>query len=145
MDVRLPITTAGICLTLLLGGCSPGDEKPAVSLEEKTAQFEQSLDAITDPKLKDAVTELGGSLLLLERAQQKLDNKPPRTEYGEDALGVLRHYPTPQALVDTFINGLFFERISMGEIAKSLGTDRKGVQRIRDYALTMLRGALQEA
>ena len=45
----------------------------------------------------------------------------------------------------TVINGLFFERISMGEIAKSLGTDRKGVQRIRDYALTMLRGALQEA
>lgn len=45
----------------------------------------------------------------------------------------------------TVINGLFFERVSMGEIAKSLGTDRKGVQRIRDYALTMLRGALQEA
>ncbi|MBX8471087.1 hypothetical protein K5E37_18775 [Pseudomonas sp. RIT778] len=107
MDVRLPITTAGICFALMLGGCSPGDEKPAVSLEEKTAQFEQSLDAITDPKLKDAVTELGGSLLLLERAQQRLDNKPSRTEYGEDALGVLRHYPTPQALVDTFINGLF--------------------------------------
>ena len=107
MDVRLPITTAGICFALLLGGCSPGDEKPAFSLEEKTAQFEQSLDAITDPKLKDAVTELGGSLLLLERAQQKLDNKPSITEYGEDALGVLRHYPTPQTLVDTFINGLF--------------------------------------
>ena len=45
----------------------------------------------------------------------------------------------------TVINGLFFERVSMGEIAKSLGTDRKGVQRIRDYALVMLRGALQEA
>ena len=43
MDVRLPISTAGICFALLLGGCSPGDEKPAVSLEEKTAQFEQSL------------------------------------------------------------------------------------------------------
>lgn len=107
MDVRLPITIAVICFTLLLGGCSQGDEKRTVSLEEKTAKFEQSLDAITDPKLKDAVTELGGSLLLLERAQLKLDSNPAQTEYGEDALGVLKHYPTPQALVDTFIKGLF--------------------------------------
>lgn len=107
MDVRLPITIAGICFTLLLGGCSQGDDKRTVSLEEKTAKFEQSLDAITDPKLKDAVTELGGSLLLLERAQLKLDSNPAQTEYGEDALGVLKHYPTPQALVDTFIKGLF--------------------------------------
>ncbi len=107
MDVRLPITTAGICFALLMSGCSPGDEKHATSLEEKTAKFEQSLDAITDPKLKDAVSELGGSLLLLRRAKQKLDSNPAKTEYGEDALGVLKHYPTPQALVDTFINGLF--------------------------------------
>ena len=107
MDVRLPITIAGICFTLLLGGCSQSDEKRTVSLEEKTAKFEQSLDAITDPKLKDAVTELGGSLLLLERAQLKLDSNPAQTEYGEDALGVLKHYPNPQALVDTFIKGLF--------------------------------------
>ncbi|TWC19383.1 MULTISPECIES: hypothetical protein [unclassified Pseudomonas] len=107
MDVRLPITSAGICLALLLGGCSPSDEKRQTSLEEKTAQFEKSLDAIEDPKLKDAVAELGGSLLLLERAQLKLDSKPVETEYGEDVLAVLKHYPTPQALVDTYINGLF--------------------------------------
>ncbi|MCF5701862.1 hypothetical protein [Pseudomonas syringae] len=107
MDVRLPLTTIGICLAMLLGGCSPGEEKHALNLEEKTAKFEQSLDTISDPKLKDAVSELGGSLLLLERAQQKLDGIAMRTEYGEDALGVLKHYPTPQALVDTFINGLF--------------------------------------
>ena len=107
MDVRLPLTSAGICLALLLGGCSPNDEKRQVSLEEKTAQFEKSLDAIADPKLKDAVAELGGSLLLLERAQLKLDSKPLQTEYSEDALAVLKHYPTPQALVDTYINGLF--------------------------------------
>ena len=110
MDVRLPITSAGICLALLLGGCSPSDEKRQTSLEEKTAQFEKSLDAITDPKLKDAVAELGGSLLLLERAQLKLDSKPVETEYGDDALAVLKHYPTPQALVDTYINGLFVLR-----------------------------------
>jgi len=107
MDVRLPITTAGICLAVLLSGCSPGDEKHVASLEEKTATFEQSLDAITDSKLKDAITELGGSLLLLERAQLKLADNPLRTEYGEDALAVLKHYPAPQTLVDTFINGLF--------------------------------------
>jgi hypothetical protein len=108
MDVRLPFKTAGICLALLLGGCSPGDEKkPSVSLEAKTATFEHSLDAIADPKLKEAVTELGGSLLLLERAQLKLDSAPLKIVYGEDILGVLKHYPSPQALVDTFINGLF--------------------------------------
>ncbi|KJZ44301.1 MULTISPECIES: hypothetical protein [Pseudomonas] len=107
MDVRSPLTSAGICLALLLSGCSPSDEKRQVSLEEKTAQFEKSLDAIQDPKLKDAVSELGGSLLLLERAQLKLDNKPVETEYGEDALAMLKHYPSPQALVDTYINGLF--------------------------------------
>ncbi|HEF4762312.1 TPA: hypothetical protein SAN82_004780 [Pseudomonas putida] len=107
MDVRLPLTSAAICLALLMSACSPSDEKREVSLEEKTAQFEKSLDAISDPKLKDAVAELGGSLLLLERAQLKLDSKPVVTEYGEDALAVLKHYPTPQALVDTYINGLF--------------------------------------
>ncbi|RON21338.1 hypothetical protein BK660_11710 [Pseudomonas brassicacearum] len=107
MDVRLPLTSAGICLTLLMSGCSPSEDKHQVSLEEKTAQFEQSLDQIQDPKLKDAVSELGGSLLLLERAQLKLDSKPVDTEYGEDALAVLKHYPTPQVLVDTYINGLF--------------------------------------
>lgn len=106
MDVRLPLTSAGLCFALLLGGCSPNDEKRQVSLEEKIAQFEQSLETIEDPKLKDAVAELGGSLLLLERAQLKLDTKPVVTEYGEDALAVLKHYPTPQALVDTYINGL---------------------------------------
>ncbi|PTR27141.1 hypothetical protein [Pseudomonas sp. GV085] len=107
MDVRLPLTSAGFCMALLLSGCSPSDEKRQVSLEEKTAQFEKSLDAIQDPKLKDAVSELGGSLLLLERAQLKLDSKLVETEYGEDALAMLKHYPTPQALVDTYINGLF--------------------------------------
>ena len=110
MDVRLTLTSAGVCLALLLGACSPGEEKRQVGLEEKTAQFEKSLDAITDPKLKEAVAELGGSLLLLERAQLKLDSKPVETEYGDDALAVLKHYPTPQALVDTYINGLFVLR-----------------------------------
>ncbi|MEG0243730.1 MAG: hypothetical protein RR726_14950, partial [Pseudomonas sp.] len=88
----------------------PSDEHKQATLEEKTAQFEQSLDTIQDPRLKEAVGELGGSLLLLERARIKLDTRPVETEYGENALAVLAHYPTPQALVDTYINGLFVLR-----------------------------------
>ena len=66
MDLRLPLASFGLGLALLIsGGCSPSDEKKQASLEERTAQFEKSLDAIQDPKLKDAIADLGGSLLLL--------------------------------------------------------------------------------
>lgn len=88
----------------------PSDEQKQATLEEKTAKFEQSLDSIQDPKLRDAIADLGGSLLLLERAQAKLATKPIEAEYGEDSLALLKHYPTPQALVDTYINGLFVLR-----------------------------------
>lgn len=108
MDVRSPLASIGLFAALLIaGGCSPSDEKKQASLEEKTAKFEQSLDAIQDPKLRDAIADLGGSLLLLERAQAKLATKPIEAEYGEDTLALLKHYPTPKALVDTYINGLF--------------------------------------
>ncbi|AZD38256.1 hypothetical protein C4K22_5548 [Pseudomonas chlororaphis subsp. aurantiaca] len=111
MDLRLPLAGTGLCIAVLLSsGCSPSDEKQQVSLEQKTAQFEQSLDAIQDPKLKDAIADLGGSLLLLERAQLRLKSKPIETEYGDDALALLKHYPSPQALVDTYLNGLFILR-----------------------------------
>ncbi|WP_025129190.1 hypothetical protein [Pseudomonas sp. PH1b] len=113
MDLRLPLASVGLAVALLLsGGCSPSDEKQQASLEERTSAFEKSLDAIQDPKLKDAVADLGGSLLLLERAQLKLASKPIETEYGEDSLALLKHYPTPQALVDTYVNGLFVLRKS---------------------------------
>ncbi len=108
MDVRSPLASIGLFAALLIAsGCSPSDEKKQASLEEKTAKFEQSLDAIQDPKLRDAIADLGGSLLLLERAQAKLATKPIEAEYGEDTLALLKHYPTPKALVDTYINGLF--------------------------------------
>ncbi|WP_339530851.1 MULTISPECIES: hypothetical protein [unclassified Pseudomonas] len=111
MDVRSPLANLGLCAALLLaGGCSPSDEQKQATLEEKTAQFEHSLDSIQDPKLHEAVAELGGSLLFLERARVKLATKPIEAEYGEDSLALLRHYPTPQALVDTYINGLFVLR-----------------------------------
>ena len=109
MDVRLPFMGVSLGVMLLVG-CSPSEEKKQVSLEDKTTRFEQSLDAIKDEKLKDAVAELGGSLLLLERAQLKLQSKPLETEYGSDAMALLKHYPTPQALVDTYIGGLFVLR-----------------------------------
>ncbi|MCB2253234.1 hypothetical protein KTQ74_15110 [Pseudomonas chlororaphis] len=113
MDLRLPLASTGLCISLLLmTGCSPSDEKQQVSLEQKTAQFEQSLDSIQDPRLKDAIADLGGSLLLLERAQLRLQSKPIETEYGDDALALLKHYPSPQALVDTYLNGLFVLRKS---------------------------------
>ncbi|MFQ6592938.1 MULTISPECIES: hypothetical protein [Pseudomonas] len=111
MDVRSPLASLGLCAALLIAsGCSPKEEQKQATLEEKTAKFEQSLDSIQDPKLRDAIADLGGSLLLLERARVKLANKPIEAEYGEDTLTLLKHYPTPQALVDTYINGLFVLR-----------------------------------
>ncbi|AZE75023.1 hypothetical protein C4K00_4832 [Pseudomonas synxantha] len=111
MDVRSPLATLGLCAALLMAsGCSPKEEQKQATLEEKTTQFEQSLDDIQDPKLRDAIADLGGSLLLLERARLKLASKPIEAEYGEDSLALLKHYPTPQALVDTYINGLFVLR-----------------------------------
>ncbi|MBO0494640.1 hypothetical protein [Pseudomonas sp. Marseille-Q1929] len=111
MDVRTPLASFGLCAVLLMAsGCSPKDEQKQATLEEKTATFEQSLDNIQDPKLRDAIADLGGSLLLLERARVKLADKPIEAEYGENSLALLTHYPTPQALVDTYINGLFVLR-----------------------------------
>ncbi|POA51936.1 MULTISPECIES: hypothetical protein [unclassified Pseudomonas] len=111
MDLRLPLASLGLGLALLSsGGCSPSDEKQEANLKDEAAQLEKSLAAIQDPKLKDAFADLGGSLLLLERAQLKLATKPIETEYGDDSLAVLKHYPTPQALVDTYVNGLFVLR-----------------------------------
>ncbi|WP_159960000.1 hypothetical protein [Pseudomonas sp. R76] len=111
MDVRSPLASFGLCAVLLMAsGCSPKEEQKQATLEEKTAKFEQSLDSIQDPKLRDAIADLGGSLLLLERARTKLATKPIEAEYGEDTLALLKHYPTPQALVDTYINGLFVLR-----------------------------------
>ncbi|KTC49042.1 hypothetical protein AO262_18445 [Pseudomonas fluorescens ABAC62] len=111
MDVRSPLSSIGLCAALLLAcGCSPSEEQKQATLEEKTTKFEHSLDSIQDPKLRDAIADLGGSLLLLERARVKLATKPIEAEYGEDNLALLKHYPTPQALVDTYINGLFVLR-----------------------------------
>ncbi|POM13099.1 hypothetical protein CUU62_15355 [Pseudomonas sp. WP001] len=111
MDVRSPLASLGLCAALLMtSGCSPKEEQKQATLEEKTTTFEQSLDGIQDPKLRDVIADLGGSLLLLERARIKLDTKPIEAEYGEDSLVLLKHYPSPQALVDTYINGLFVLR-----------------------------------
>ena len=111
MDLRFPVACLGLSIALLAtSGCSPSDEQQQASLEERTAQFEQQLDAIKDQRLKEAVADLGGSLLLLERARLKLQEKPIETEYALNDLALLEHYPTPQALTDTYINGLFVLR-----------------------------------
>ncbi|BBP79463.1 hypothetical protein PHLH7_55670 [Pseudomonas sp. Ost2] len=110
MDLRRPLGCLGLSVALLMSGCSPNDKQQQTSLEERTAEFEKTLDTIQDPKLKDAVADLGGSLLLLERARLRLRDKPIETEYSDNALALLKHYPTPQALADTYINGLFVLR-----------------------------------
>lgn len=111
MDLRFPLACFGFSMALLtIGGCSPDDEHQQASLEQRSAAFEQSLDSIKDQQLKDAVADLGGSLLLLERARLKLQDKPVETEYGTDDLALLKHYPSSQALTDTYINGLFVLR-----------------------------------
>ena len=114
MDLRLPLGCLGLSVALLVSGCSPKDKQHHASLEERTAQFEKTLDTLQDPKLKDAVADLGGSLLLLERARLRLRDKPIETEYSDDALALLKHYPSPQALADTYINGLFVLRKNAG-------------------------------
>lgn len=111
MDLRFPLGCLGLSLALLTtGGCSPDDNHQQANLEERTAQFEKTLDTIKDQQLKDAVADLGGSLLLLERARIKLQDKTIETEYGDDDLALLKHYPSSQALSDTYINGLFVVR-----------------------------------
>ena len=111
MDLRFPLGCLGLSIALLItGGCSPDDKHQQASLEERSAAFEKSLDSIKDQQLKDAVADLGGSLLLLERARVKLEEKPLETEYGDDDLALLKHYPSSQALSDTYINGLFVVR-----------------------------------
>ncbi|WP_026014349.1 hypothetical protein [Pseudomonas psychrophila] len=111
MDLRLPLACLGLTTAFLMaGGCSPDDKHQQASLEERTAAFEKNLDTIQDQQLKDAVADLGGSLLLLERARIKLQDKAVETEYGTDELAQLKHYPTSQALSDAYINGLFVVR-----------------------------------
>ena len=111
MDLRFPLACFGFSMALLaIGGCSPDDEHQQASLEERGTAFEQSLDTIKDQQLKDAIADLGGSLLLLERARLKLQDKPIETEYGTDDLALLKHSSSSQALSDTYINGLFVLR-----------------------------------
>src|SRR3979490_1484526 len=114
MDVRLSLGCLGLSMVMLVSGCSPDDAPRPMSLEQKTALFEKTLDTIEDPQLKDAVTDLGSSLLLLERAQLKLQDKPVETDHTNDELALLKHYPSPQALAQTYIDGLFVLRKNSG-------------------------------
>lgn len=110
MDVQRAFGFLPLLTLLLLGGCSPDEPPKQASLLDRTSQFEKTLESIQDPTLKDAVADLGGSLLLLERAHTKLQGMPLDTRYGEDALALLRHYPDPQAMAQAYIDGLFVLR-----------------------------------
>ncbi|MDB6051012.1 MAG: hypothetical protein JWR17_3758 [Pseudomonas sp.] len=111
MEFRFPLTGLALALTLLLSGCfDKTDDQQEAALKAKTDQFEKKLDAIQDPKLKEAVTNLGGSLLMIERTALEMKTRPVETEYGEDGLALLKDYPNAQAVTDTYINGLFIQR-----------------------------------
>lgn len=110
MDVQRAFGFLALSTLLALGGCSPDEQPKQASLQERTTQFEKTLESIQDPTLKDAVADLGGSLLLLERAHTKLQEMPIAPHYSEDALALLKHYPDPQAMAQAYIDGLFVLR-----------------------------------
>jgi len=111
MAFRLPLTSLAVAITLLLSGCfDKTDDQQEAALKAKTDQFEKKLAAIQDPTLKEAVTNLGGALLMIERISLEMKTKPVETEYGEDGLALLKDYPDTQAVTDTYINGLFIQR-----------------------------------
>ncbi|MDY7561938.1 hypothetical protein QN382_01705 [Pseudomonas sp. 10B1] len=111
MALRLPLTGFALTCSLLLSGCfDKTHEQQLAALKVKTEQFEAKVEAIQDLRLKEAVTTLGSSLLMLERISLEMQAKPVETEYGEDGLALLNDYPSGQAVTDTYINGLFIQR-----------------------------------
>lgn len=111
MEFRFPLTGLAFALTLLISGCfDKNEDQQAAAFKAKTDQFEKKLETIQDPKLKEAVSNLGGALLMIERITLDAKTKPVQTEYGEDSLAILKDYPNPQAVTDTYTNGLFIQR-----------------------------------
>lgn len=113
MDVRFALTSLALALSLLMSGCSEKtDEEQQAAFKAKAEQFEKKLETIQDPKLKEEITDLGGSLLMLDQIKLEMQKKPIETDYSEDSLALLKDYPAPQAVTDTYINGLFVQRKS---------------------------------
>ncbi|MDB5983357.1 MAG: hypothetical protein JWQ69_4372 [Pseudomonas sp.] len=111
MDFKFSLISVALALSLLLGGCfDKSDEEQQAALKAKTEQFEKTLDAIPDPQLKEAVKNLGRSLLMLDRVQVEMQHKPIETEYGQDSLALLKDYPDTKTVTDTYIKGLFVQR-----------------------------------
>jgi hypothetical protein len=111
MDFKFSLTSVALALSLLLGGCfDKSNEEQQAALKAKTEQFEKTLDTIQDPPLKEAVRNLGGSLLMLDRVRVEMQHKPIETEYGEDSLALLKDYPDTKTVTDTYIKGLFVQR-----------------------------------
>lgn len=107
----VPLGPASACVRHC---CWPVAVLPATSkqttLEEENSSSNSRSTVSRTPNCATPSPTSAISLLLLERARVKLASKPIEAEYGEDSLALLKHYPTPQALVDTYINGLFVLR-----------------------------------
>ncbi|MEB0076755.1 hypothetical protein QN386_11215 [Pseudomonas sp. CCI3.2] len=111
MPSRFPLTGLALAFSLLLSGCfDKTEEQQLTALKVKADQLEKKVEAIQDPQLKEAVTTLGASLLMIQRIALEMQTKPVETEYGEDVMALLKDYPDSQAVTDTYINGLFIQR-----------------------------------
>ncbi|MDB6146187.1 MAG: hypothetical protein JWP80_5231 [Pseudomonas sp.] len=111
MDFRFSLTGVALALSLLLSGCSDkSDEDQQAAFKAKADEFAKKLDTVQDPKLKEAISNLGGSLLMLDRIQLEMVHKPVETEYTADSLALLKDYPDTKTVTDTYINGLFVQR-----------------------------------
>jgi hypothetical protein len=111
MGFKFTLTGVALMLSLLLGGCfGKSDEEQQAALKAKTEQLDKTLATIQDPMLKEAVRNLGGSLLMLDRVRVEMLQKTIETEYGHDSLALLKDYPDTQTVTDTYIKGLFVQR-----------------------------------
>ena len=109
MDFRLFCSC--LALALLISGCSEKtDEQQQAAFKAKADMFEKKLETLQDPRLKETATDLGESLLMVERIQLKMRKKPVETEYSEDSLILLKDYPDTQTVTDTYIRGLLILR-----------------------------------
>ncbi|WP_397451302.1 hypothetical protein [Pseudomonas sp. NA-150] len=111
MDVRPSLSSLALALTLLISGCSEKtEEQQQAAFKAKADQFEKKLESIQDPKLKETATDLGESLLMVDRIQLEMQKKPVETQYSENSLILLKDYPDTQSVTDTYVKDLFILR-----------------------------------
>ncbi|MGV8919234.1 MAG: hypothetical protein ACOH2R_15775 [Pseudomonas sp.] len=105
------LSNLALAVMILISGCSEKtDEQQQAEFKAKASQFEKKLESIQDPKLKDKATDLGESLLMVDRIQLDMNKKPIETDYSENSLILLKDYPDTEAVTDTYIKGLLILR-----------------------------------